>query len=89
MVYLFGGIGAKELLLNTLSSGFLFIAIFVASLSNATPVVKSGRVLYGICVGIMSAIMINVVHFNVGVYIGILVLGLLSPLFNKFRVSLD
>lgn len=89
MVYLFGSIGVKDLLVNTFTSGFIFIAVFVASLSNATPVVRSGRILYGICVGVISAIMINVVHFNIGVYITILVLGLISPLFNKFKVNLD
>ena len=79
----------NELLVNTFNSGFMFIAVFVASLSTATPVVRSGRIIYAILVGIVAAIMINLVRFNIGVYFGILVISFLTPLLNKFKLSIE
>jgi Na+-translocating ferredoxin:NAD+ oxidoreductase RnfD subunit len=89
LLYFVGKVTFNDLLVNTFSSGFAFIAIYVASISNATPVVRSGRVVYSLLVGIAACIFINVVHFNLGVYITILVLSLLNPLFNKFKLSMD
>ena len=89
VLYIFSSLTMKELLINTFTSGFFFVAIFVSTISNATPVVKSGRILYGIAVGLTSAVIINMAHFNIGIYIAVFVLGLLSPMFNKFKVNLD
>lgn len=79
----------NELLINTFTSGFMFVAIFVTTLSTATPVVRSGRIIYALLVGILSAVMINVFNFNLGMYIVILVCGLLTPVFNKFKLSIE
>ena len=46
VMYLVGGFKFSELLINTFTSGFLFVSIYVASFSNATPIVRSGRILY-------------------------------------------
>lgn len=89
LVYFVGGVKFNDILINTFSSGFLFVAIYVVSMSNATPVVKGGRLFYGFLLGIICAVCVLLVHFEVGMYIAILVLGLLSPLFNKFKISLD
>lgn len=79
----------NQLLVNTFNSGFIFIAVFVASLTTATPVVKSGRIIYAILVGLVSAIMVNLVKFNVGIYFGILVISLLTPILNRFKLSIE
>ena len=89
VMYLVGGFKFSELLINTFTSGFLFVSIFVASFSNATPIVRSGRILYGICIGVLSAIFINIVNLPILMYVIVLVLGLISPFFNKFRVKFD
>ena len=89
LLYFVGKATFNEILINTFNSGFVFIAVFVASLSNATPVVRSGRVVYSLLVGIAACIFVNVIHFNLGVYISILVLSLLNQLFNKFKLSMD
>ena len=89
LLYFVGKVTFNQLLINTFNSGFAFIAVYVASISNATPVVRSGRVVYSLLVGIAACIFINVVHFNLGVYITILVLSLLNPLFNKFKLSVN
>lgn len=87
IVYLVGGVNFNTILINTFSSGFVFASVYVASISTATPVVRSGRILYGLLVGIISAIFVNVLKFNLGIYIVILILGLLYKLFNKFRIN--
>lgn len=79
----------NELLVNTFNSGFVFVAVFVASLTTATPVVKSGRIIYAILVGIVAAVMVNLVRFNVGIYFGVLVISLLTPILNKFKLSIE
>ena len=89
VMYLVGGFKFSELLINTFTSGFLFVSIFVASFSNATPIVRSGRILYGICIGVLSAIFINIVNLPILMYVIVLVLGFISPFFNKFRVKFD
>lgn len=89
LLYFIGKVGFNELLVNTFNSGFVFIAVYVASISTATPVVRSGRVIYSLLVGIAACIFVNVIHFNLGIYISILVLSLLTPLFNKLRLSVD
>lgn len=89
IVYFAGAASFNEILINTFDSGFLFACIFVVSLSNSTPVVKGGRVIYSLLVGILCAVMVNAIHFNVGIYFSILVVSLLTPLFNKLRVTLE
>ncbi len=89
LLYFADVVNFNQLLVNTFNSGFVFAAVFVASLTNATPVVRSGRIIYALLIGITSAIMVNLVNFNVGIYFTILVVSLLSPLFNKFKLSID
>lgn len=89
LLYYSGVINFNQLLVNTFNSGFVFAIVFVASLSVATPVVRSGRIIYGLVVGSLSAIAINLLDFNMGVYFVILVLSLLTSLLNKFKLSID
>lgn len=89
IMYFVGGLGLNELIVNTFTSGFIFTSIFVASISTSTPVVKSGRVIYALLVGVLSAVTINILHFNIGIYIVILVCSLITPLLNKFKITLD
>ena len=89
IVYLVGDVTIKQLLVKAFSSSFIFVAIFVASLSNATPVVRSGRVLYALLVGMLSSVFVNVLDIYVGVYITVLVFSLLVPLFDKIKLSVN
>lgn len=79
----------NELLVNTFNSGVIFAMVFVASLTNATPMVKSGRIIYAVIVGIISGIMVNLVKWNMGIYVGILVMSIISPLLNKFKLYFE
>ena len=89
IIYFVGGLSFTDLLIKTFKSGFIFIAIYVAPLSVATPVVKSGRIIYALLVGMISAILVNVANFYTGIYIVILVASLLVPIFNKFKLSVS
>lgn len=88
LLYFAGVVSFNGLLINTFNSGFVFAIVFVATLSTSTPVVKSGKIIYSLLIGIVSAIFINLVKFNLGIYITILVLGLVSPLLNKIKLSI-
>lgn len=89
ILYFAGTVTFTQLLTNTFNSGFIFICVFVASLSVSTPVVRSGRVIYALVVGILSSMFINLVEFNVGVYFVILIVGLVTPLLNKFKLVIE
>ena len=87
VLYFVGKIGFMDILRNMLNSGFVFAIVYVLSLSNATPVVRTGRVLYSFLVGIICAIFVNVLQCNIAIYITILVASLLVPIFNKLRFT--
>ncbi len=89
IVYLVGDVSIKTLLIKAFGSGIIFVAVFVASLSNATPVVRSGRVIYALLVGVISSVCINVFDFYIGIYITVLALSIIVPLFDKFKLSLN
>lgn len=89
VMYFVGGVSFNTILANTFASGFMFVCIFVASLSTTTPVVRGGKIIYSLLVGILCAIMVHALHFYVGMYIVVLIAGLLTPIFNKFNLSLD
>lgn len=89
VIYFVGGITFNDILVNTFNSGFIFLCVFVASLSTATPVIRGGKIVYSLVVGVLCAVMVHALHFYVGMYIVVLVASLLTPLFNKFKLSLD
>lgn len=89
IIYFAGAASFNDILVNTFNSGFLFACVFVVSLSNSTPVVKGGRVIYSLLVGVLCAVMVNAFHFNVGIYFSILVVSLLTPILNKLRVTFE
>lgn len=89
IMYFVGGISFNEILVNTLASGFIFAAVFVASLSTATPIVGSGRAIYGLLVGVLSAVVVNILDLYVGIYVVILLASLIVPILNRFKLSID
>ena len=87
ILYFAGKIGFYDILRNLFNSGFIFAIVFVLSLSNATPVVRTGRVLYAFIIGLLCGVFVNVSHSFIAIYITILVASLLVPLFNKFKFT--
>ncbi len=77
--------GFNAVLVNTLQSGLLFNLVFVGTISEATPVVKMGRIIYALLLGILCAISVNALHLSIGIYAVILALSLCTGLFNKIK----
>ena len=79
------GIGFKDILVNSLQSGLMFNLVYVGTISVATPVVKMGRIIYALLLGMGLAVVINIVHINILIYVVILLLSLLGGVFNKLK----
>ena len=79
------GIGFKDILVNSLQSGLMFNLVYVGTISVATPVVKMGRIIYELLLGMGLAVVINIVHINILIYVVILLLSLLGGVFNKLK----
>jgi hypothetical protein len=88
ILFFVGKITTTEILVNIFRSGFIFAMVYVLALSNATPIVRTGRVLFSLIVGIICGVLVNIFELYIGIYITILVFSLLVPLFNKFRFSI-
>ena len=78
----------NDALVFMLDSSVLFVMVFVLTLSDASPVLKGGRILYGVLVGILCAIFVNVFKFYIGIYFVILGLSIITPMINKLKISL-
>ena len=78
----FSGIGNWYILYILFTSSTLF-GVLLASLNNNTPVTPIGQVLYGIFIGILTIIIRYFVSFNEAIFISILLIGFLIPIFDK------
>lgn len=78
----------NDALVFMLDSSVLFVMVFVLTLSDASPVLKGGRILYGVLVGILCSIFVNVFKFYIGIYFVILGLSIITPMINKLKISL-
>ena len=81
-------IGLNEFIANTLNSGIIFIIVYVLTLSDASPVLRSGRIIYAILFSILAAIFVNIFKIYIGLYFIVLVLSIISPLINKLKISI-
>ena len=87
LLYVTGSLTFSEMLINLFTSGFMFAIIFVASISLSSPIIKGGRFVYSLLIGIISSVLVNVYDIGYAIYIVILVMSLLVPLFNKLRFT--
>ena len=47
----------------------MFAIIFVASISLSSPIIKGGRFVYSLLIGIISSVLVNVYGIGYGIYI--------------------
>ena len=78
-----------EFINNTFTSGIIFSIVFVLTLSEASPLLKSGRTIYAILTGILLTIFVNIFKINIGIYFVILIMSIISPLINKLKISIS
>ena len=69
LLYFAGVVSFNGLLINTFNSGFVFAIVFVATLSTATPVVKSGKIIYSLLIGIHLCLLSKLVLMILNWYI--------------------
>lgn len=82
-----GNLSFIDFINNTYNSGLLFAIVFVLTLSDASPILRAGRVVYAILIGIFFAFFVNILKINIGIYFVILIMGVISPLINRIKIS--
>lgn len=86
---LVGNLNIIEFINNTFTSGIIFSIVYVLTLSEASPLLKSGRTIYAILTGILLTIFVNIFKINIGIYFIILIMSIISPLINKLKISIS
>ena len=75
---------ASEILLQLLSGGLLFGAVFMATDYVTSPFTTGGKVIYGIFIGLLTFIIRSFGSMNEGMSFAILMGNLLTPWFNAW-----
>ena len=75
-------------LFHVLSGGLLFGAVFMATDPVTSPITKSGQVLYGISLGILTVLLRFLTPYPEGVMTSILFMNLLVFLFDKIGLKI-
>lgn len=65
-----------------LNNNLLFAVIFVSTLTIYSPYTKGGIIVYGLLLGI-GLVISAFININVGIYLVVLILSILSPIFDK------
>lgn len=74
------------LLQQLCGGGLIFGAFFMATDYTTSPMSKSGRIIYGICLGLLTAILRTFGASAEGVSFAIIICNLLVPIIEKFTV---
>jgi hypothetical protein len=69
-----------------LNNNLIFAFIFIAPISLFSPYSKGGCYIYGLILGLLTYIL-SFIDINIGIYITILLLTLVSPILDKFIVG--
>jgi len=70
-----------------LASPLLFVAFFLATETGIRPMARRARAIYAILIGLVAAALQLYVSVRVGPYIAMLVVGLLSPILDRWFVT--
>ncbi|MFA7673888.1 MAG: RnfABCDGE type electron transport complex subunit D [Clostridia bacterium] len=83
MTFLLG----KDPLYHVLAGGLMIGAIFMATDYTTSPMTRSGKIIYGICLGIMTASIRLFGAHTEGVAYSILFMNAITPLIDKFTAK--
>ncbi len=64
-------------------SGVLFGAVFMATDLVTSPVARKGKVLYGICLGLLTVLIRLLGNYPEGVFFSILLMNLFKPVIDR------
>lgn len=73
----------NNLLINTLNSSIILISVYIATISTSSPITKKSKLIYGITIGIISSICINIFKFELGIYIYLFIYSIILLILNK------
>lgn len=76
--------GGIEILENLLTGGLLFGATFMVTDYATAPVTKPGRLIFGICCGLITFLIRKFGGYPEGVMFSILIMNSVAPLLNNF-----
>ena len=68
---------------HVLSGGVLFGAMFMATDLVTSPVARKGKVLFGVCLGILTVVIRLLGNYPEGVFFSILVMNLFKPVIDR------
>lgn len=84
IIALMNGIGGVWYpLFHLLSGGVLFGAMFMATDLVTSPVARKGKVLFGVCLGILTVVIRILGNYPEGVFFSILVMNLFKPVIDR------
>lgn len=70
-------------LFHLLSGGVLFGSVFMATDLVTSPVARKGKVLFGVCLGILTVVIRMLGNYPEGVFFSILVMNLFKPVIDR------
>ncbi|MDY3934070.1 MAG: RnfABCDGE type electron transport complex subunit D [Bacilli bacterium] len=88
MYSLFNSLGLEYFLITILSSNIIFYAVYILCDSKRSPIIAEGQILYGIVMGIISSVLLNINPF-IGIII-VLMLGVfvISKGIDNFSINM-
>jgi Na+-translocating ferredoxin:NAD+ oxidoreductase RnfD subunit len=69
---------------EVMAGPLLFMSFFLATAAEIRPMTRRGRVLYAVLIGLYSALLQMYVSVAYGPYIALLMISLLTPLFDRY-----
>ena len=85
-VFIFGGFDVNYVLCQVCGGGLIFGAFFMATDYTTSPITKTGRYIFGICLGLLTAIFRTFGNTAEGVSYAIIFCNLLVPLIERVTV---
>lgn len=83
-VFVFSWLFGADPVYAILSGGVLFGAVFMATDYVTSPMTPVGRIIYGLCIGLIITVIRNFGAYPEGVTYGILLMNIVTPLIDRF-----
>lgn len=84
---LFSLVLGMDPLFSVLTGGVVFGAFFMATDYSSSPMTPAGKLVYGVCIGLLIAVIRKFGAFPEGVTYAILIMNMAVPFLNKMRVK--
>jgi electron transport complex protein RnfD len=85
--FLFSWLLGMDPLFSILSGGIVFGAFFMATDYSTRPLTPMGQVIFGVGIGLLTAVIRKFGGFPEGVTYAILIMNIVTPFLNKLRIK--